>query len=56
MDDCSLALEKKPDYPKVLLRRSQAYEKLDKIDEALADAKKAFELDPRVSPKLPETM
>lgn len=56
VDDCSLALEKRPDYPKVLLRRCQALEKLDKIDEALADAKKAFELDPQVSPKLPETM
>lgn len=36
IEDCSAALERKPDYVKVLARRSQAQEKLDKIDEALA--------------------
>lgn len=72
IDDCSAALEKKPDYGKVLVRRSQAFEKLDKIDEALAgmcllihstwykscftDAKQAYALDPAAFPKLPATM
>jgi tetratricopeptide (TPR) repeat protein len=56
IDDCTLSLEKKVDYVKVLMRRSQAYEKLDKIDEALADAKKVYELEPQSYPKLPITM
>lgn len=44
------------DYVKVLMRRCQAYEKTNKIDEALADAKKVQELDssyPKVSLSLP---
>lgn len=33
--DCNSALEKKPDYLKVLARRMQAYEKIEKYEEAL---------------------
>jgi len=36
IDDCSAALDLKADYVKVIARRMQAYEKLDKIEEALA--------------------
>lgn len=36
VDDCTRALELKADYVKVLARRMQAYEKLNKIEEALA--------------------
>lgn len=36
IDDCTSSLELKPDYVKVLGRRMQAYEKLDKLEEALA--------------------
>ena len=46
VDDCSSALDLKPLYPKVLMRRSQAYEKLNRADDALVDAKKTMELDP----------
>ncbi len=46
VDDCNWALDKKPDYVKVIVRRSQAFEKLNRIDEALVDAKRIQELDP----------
>ena len=55
VDDCAGALELKPDYVKVLMRRSQAYEKLGKVDDALADARKAKELDPAF-PKIGATV
>lgn len=45
-EDCSKSLELKPDYVKVLMRRCQVYEKLEKLEEALADAKKVKEMDP----------
>ena len=35
IDDCTSALELKPDYIKVLMRRSQAYEKLTRPEDAL---------------------
>lgn len=38
--DCSEALELQPGYIKVLLRRSSAYEALDDLERALADAQK----------------
>ncbi len=38
--DCSAALELNPSYTKVLLRRSSAYEELDDLERALADAQK----------------
>ncbi|GAB6023140.1 Mitochondrial import receptor subunit TOM70 [Chamberlinius hualienensis] len=36
--DCNLALELKPSYVKALNRRAKAFEKLDKLEEALEDA------------------
>jgi len=36
-----------PNYTKPLLRRAQAYEKTEKLDEALEDYKKLLELDKR---------
>lgn len=38
--ECSAALELEPRYTKALLRRSAAYEKLDDLERALADAQK----------------
>lgn len=35
VEDCSQAIELNPNYTKVIARRYQAYEKLDKIEEAL---------------------
>merc|ERR1712137_184436 len=48
VEDCtaSLALDEK--YVKVLSRRADAYEKLDKLEEALEDHKKIVELSPSV--------
>jgi tetratricopeptide (TPR) repeat protein len=43
--DCSAALDLQPQYAKALLRRSTAYEKLDDLERALADAQKVLELD-----------
>ena len=45
--DCTAALEIAPNDPKALFRRSQAYEALDKIDSAYADAKEVHNLDPK---------
>jgi len=44
--DCTKSLEYKPNYMKSLVRRSQLYEEMDKLDEALEDYKKIFEMDP----------
>lgn len=44
--DCTSALELKQDYVKVLIRRMQAYEKLDKLEECLHDAKSIKEIAP----------
>lgn len=44
--ECSAALDINPNYAKVLLRRSSAYEGLDDLERALADAQKAMEIDP----------
>jgi len=52
VDDCTTALENNPNYVKVLHRRLQAYEKLERVEEALADAKRIQELDsswPKIS-------
>ncbi len=38
IEDCNTALELKPDYVKVILRRMQAYEKIEKYEDALAGA------------------
>jgi len=45
--DCTSALDITPNDPKALFRRSQAYEALDKIDSAYADAKEVHNLDPK---------
>jgi len=45
VEDCSAALELDAGYVKALGRRAQAYEKLDKLTEAVADAKAIAELD-----------
>lgn len=42
--DCSAALEMQPHYLKALLRRSTAYEALDDLERALADAQRALEV------------
>jgi tetratricopeptide (TPR) repeat protein len=44
--DCDIAILLRPDWSKAYARRSTAHEKLDHTDLALADAKKALELDP----------
>jgi tetratricopeptide (TPR) repeat protein len=46
VDDCTAALELKPQYVKALVRRAAAYEELDKPTDALADAKLILELEP----------
>lgn len=55
VEDCTKALELKADYVKVLARRMQSLEKLGKLDEALADAKKIQELEPAY-PKITSTV
>lgn len=45
VEDCNQALEYKPDYVKVLVRRMQIHDKADRFEEALADAKRVKELD-----------
>ena len=45
-DDCDAALQRQPGYVKALLRRAHAKEALDQPSEALADMKKALELEP----------
>lgn len=45
--DCTKALEVAPNDPKALFRRCQAYEALEKIDCAYADAKEVHNLDPK---------
>ncbi|OQR91889.1 Mitochondrial Protein Translocase (MPT) Family [Achlya hypogyna] len=48
IDDCSVAIELSPKYVKAYLRRAQAYEKLDKLEEALKDVKSVLEIDPTI--------
>jgi len=45
--DCNTSLEISPNDPKALFRRCQAYEGLNKIDSAYADAKEVHNLDPK---------
>ena len=45
VQDCSEAIKCNPMYVKVIWRRCQAYEVLDKLEEALADANRILELD-----------
>ncbi|XP_022086545.1 tetratricopeptide repeat protein 1-like [Acanthaster planci] len=44
--DCTKALDLNPLYLKVVLRRAQAYELTDKLEDALKDFQRALELDP----------
>ncbi|KAM0933579.1 putative tetratricopeptide-like helical domain superfamily [Dioscorea sansibarensis] len=44
--ECTEALELNPSYVKALLRRAEAHEKLDHLEEAIADMKKIMELEP----------
>jgi len=46
IEDCTKSLENNDKYMKSLIRRAKLYEELDKLDEALADYKRIFELDP----------
>ena len=43
--DCTFSLRLKEDYLKAYMRRAQAFEKLDKMEEALKDYEKIVELD-----------
>mmetsp|Transcript_38982 Transcript_38982/g.110408 ORF Transcript_38982/g.110408 Transcript_38982/m.110408 type:complete len:175 (-) Transcript_38982:490-1014(-) len=45
VEDCSSALGLQPNYVKALVRRFTAYEKLENLELALADAQKVVELD-----------
>ena len=46
LEDCAKSLEFKQDYVKVLIRRCQIFEKVDKFEEALVDARNVKEIDP----------
>lgn len=46
MDDCTQAVTLSPTYVKALLRRAEALEKLDKLEEALADYDAVLKIDP----------
>ena len=47
--DCTAALALQPNHVKALLRRAQAREELEKMQEALEDMKKVVEIDPSVA-------
>ena len=44
--DCSIAILYNPTYAKAYMRRSTAYEQIEKIDLSLADAKMAYQIEP----------
>lgn len=46
IEDCNIALLLNPKYVKALIRRMTAYEKTDRFEEALRDAKEALSMDP----------
>jgi predicted TPR repeat methyltransferase len=46
IEDCTKAIELKPDYVKALVRRGQAYEDTDKPHEAFKDFERVLEIDP----------
>ncbi|KAF4136398.1 Tetratricopeptide repeat [Phytophthora infestans] len=48
VDDCTQAVTLSPTYVKALLRRAEAFEKLDKLEEALADYDAVLKIDPTV--------
>ena len=45
VDDCNWALDKKTNYVKIIVRRCQALEELNRFEEAMNDAKNVKELD-----------
>lgn len=47
VSDCNQALQLQPEYVKALMRRSSAYEKLDDLEGAIADAQKVPRLTSR---------
>merc|ERR1719445_1102018 len=47
VDDCTKSRDLTPNDPKALFRRCQAYEALNKVDSAYADAKEVHNLDPK---------
>lgn len=49
IEDCSAAIKLDPQYVKAMVRRAQAYEKVEKLPEALADYKKVCEIDGSVA-------
>ncbi|KAG7401664.1 cytochrome c oxidase subunit 1 [Phytophthora boehmeriae] len=48
VDDCTQAVTLSPTYVKALLRRAEALEKLDRLEEALADYDAVLKIDPTV--------
>ncbi|KAG7382038.1 cytochrome c oxidase subunit 1 [Phytophthora pseudosyringae] len=48
VDDCTQAVTLSPTYVKALLRRAEALEKMDKLEEALADYDAVLKIDPTV--------
>ena len=51
--DCTTSLEISPDDPKALFRRCQAYEALEKYEEAYKDARQVHNLDQQNKPIAP---
>lgn len=48
VDDCAQAVTLSPTYVKAFLRRAEALEKMDKLEEALADYDAVLKIDPTV--------
>ncbi|KAI9920871.1 hypothetical protein PsorP6_001752 [Peronosclerospora sorghi] len=48
VEDCTQAVTLSPTYVKAFLRRAEAFEKLDKLEEALADYDAVLKIDPTV--------
>lgn len=46
IEDCTKSLENNPEYVRVLLRRAKLYEESEKLEDALADFQKVYELNP----------
>jgi len=46
LNDCDVAILLNPKYAKAYIRRMMAYEKTERTEEALKDAKSAYEIDP----------
>jgi len=55
LEDCDIAVFLRPDWAKAYVRRSAAYEKLEKTEQALSDAKTALEKDP-TNPTIKKTV